>query len=335
MARARTTSPASWSERRLALFALVVGCHADGGGDGGSDPSEGTTHASTVGGSGSGSDGGSGSDDADPDGSDGASDDDGLPPPECEAPAVACGQQCAVLDSDPANCGECGISCVGPMSEASCEAGTCALGTCELGFADCDGTPDNGCEHAIDCNAGNACATSCGSTGTLGCADPCTPSCAPPAEACNALDENCDGVCDEGPLPGCRIGIHRATGAIGHFYTNSVAEVDGNGFTMEAQDFFFVYPNAVDGLAPMFRCIKGGGRRFLTSSTDCEATGGPELTLGFMSPDERCGSIPLYRVYAPASDDHFYTTSLAERDNAIAMYGYQDQGITGYVFTGP
>ena len=305
---------------------LVVACQQGGAGDGGSSSGA----ASVEAGSGNGSEGSSESGHAGSEASEGES---GLPPPSCDAPEVACGQECADLDSDPANCGGCGIGCVGPMSDAACAAGTCTLGTCELGFADCDGAPANGCEHEIDCEAGDACATTCNSTGTLGCGDPCLPSCAAPAEICNALDEDCDGACDQGPLAGCRKGIHRATGSLGHFYSDSVAEIDGNGFTMEAQDFFFVYASGVDGLVPMFRCIKAGGRRFLTSSTDCEMTGGPELTLGFMAPDDRCGAIPLYRVYAPASDDHFYTISLAERDNAIAMYGYQDQGITGYVFT--
>lgn len=324
VAKRPRTARASWLEALL----IVAACHHDAGGDGGD-----TSGASSVG---TGSASGSGSESGSPEEGTEASDeagDDSLPPPECEAPQIACGQECADLDSDPANCGACGIGCVGPMSDAACEAGMCTLGTCELGFADCDADVANGCEHAIDCAPGDACATTCGSTGILGCGDPCTPACAAPAEVCNALDEDCDGACDQGPLDGCRKGIHRATGSLGHFYTDSVSEVTGNGFTMEAQDFFFVYSDGVDGLLPMFRCIKAGGRRFLTSSTDCEATGGPELTLGFMAPDDRCGGIPLYRVYAAASDDHFYTTSLAERDNAIAMYGYQDQGITGYVWT--
>jgi hypothetical protein len=321
VAKRPKTAPAFWLEALI----VVVACHHDAASDE-SGASSGQGEAS----SGSASASAGGSEDAS---SEAGDSDSGLPPPDCAAPEIACGQECADLQSDPNNCGGCGIGCVGPMSDAACEAGMCTLGTCELGFADCDGASANGCEHAIDCESGDACATTCGSTGTLGCGDPCAPSCAAPAEVCNALDEDCDGACDQGPLAGCRKGIHRATGSLGHFYTDNVNEVTSNGFTMEAQDFFFVYAGGVDGLLPMFRCIKAGGRRFLTSSTDCEMTGGPELTLGFMAPDDRCGAIPLYRVYAPASDDHFYTISLAERDNAIAMYGYQDQGITGYVWT--
>lgn len=263
-------------------------------------------------------------------------DDDNTPPPECVAPQVACGQACADLDTDPNNCGACGSSCVVTNASASCNAGACALGMCDSGWADCDGAIATGCELPVDCDPGAACTTACGSTGVNVCGDPCLPACTAPAETCNALDDDCDGACDQGPLPGCRTGVHRASGALGHFYSTNVDEIIGAGMTMEAQDFFFVYPAATDGLIPLFRCVKpnAGGRRFLTSSIDCETTGAPELTLGFISPDEACGAIPLYRVYAAASDDHFYTTSLAERDNAIAMFGYQDQGSPGFVFTG-
>lgn len=330
--------PACWSEmRRAAAFtlALAIGCGGgdedDGGETASTDVGTQTTPTTTE---------ATEADSSDTTPSTGDDDDTALPPPECTAPEVACGQICADLDSDPSNCGRCGISCVIDNASTSCVAGGCAMETCDAGFADCDGAIATGCEHVIDCDAGAGCSTSCGSTGVLGCTDPCVPACAAPAESCNGADDDCDGVCDSslglGPLPGCRVGVHRATGAIGHFYTTNAAEVAAAGFTMEIQDFFFVYPAPHDGLVPLFRCIKpnAGGRRFLTSSIDCETTGAPELTLGFISPDADCAATPLYRVYAPGSDNHFYTTSLAERDNAIAMFGYVDQGSPGSVFGG-
>lgn len=317
------SSRASWSELLLALGVAACG----GGGD--ADGGDAATGAAASDGAGTDA---PGTTDGTDDGVADSEDDGPSTPPDCVAPEVTCGQVCADLDADPSNCGQCGISCVVDNAAAACVAGACALGTCDVGFADCDADPATGCEHVVDCDAGSSCATTCGSTGVVGCGDPCAPTCAAPAEVCNALDDDCDGACDQA-LAGCRIPVHRAIGgAIGHFYTTNLDEIGANGLTMEVQDFFFVYPEPVDGLIPLFRCVKGGGRRFLTSSIDCEGTAAPELTLGFIAPDDRCGATPLYRVYAPGSDDHFYTTSLAERDNEIAMFGYQDQGSPGSVF---
>jgi hypothetical protein len=57
------------------------------------------------------------------------------------------------LQTDNANCGTCTTACppFGPMSFGStCSAGKCVL-TCEGIFNNCDGNPDNGCEHAGAC----------------------------------------------------------------------------------------------------------------------------------------------------------------------------------------
>jgi hypothetical protein len=45
------------------------------------------------------------------------------------------------------------------------------------------------------------------------------------------------------------------------------------------------------------------------------------------------GTTPLYRLYSPGTGDHFYTTSAIERDDAIATYGYQDEGTACHVFS--
>ena len=81
--------------------------------------------------------------------------------------------------------------------------------------------------------------------------------------------------------------------------------------------------------------IKGNGKRFLTPATDCEIGVAPELTVGFISMDDRCGSIALYRLLNAPADAHFYTTSAGERDNAVNNLGFVDQGIAGYVWPGP
>ena len=43
-------------------------------------------------------------------------------------------------------------------------------------------------------------------------------------------------------------------------------------------------------------------------------------------------SVPFYRLYSSAQGDHFYTTNSTERDNAVAKFGYKDEGVAAYVF---
>ncbi|KAJ7084114.1 hypothetical protein C8R44DRAFT_551609, partial [Mycena epipterygia] len=44
-------------------------------------------------------------------------------------------------------------------------------------------------------------------------------------------------------------------------------------------------------------------------------------------------AVPLYRDYNPKTFDHFYTTSLAEWENANANLGYSAEGISMLVFS--
>ncbi|MCX4240925.1 hypothetical protein [Paraliomyxa miuraensis] len=269
----------------------------------------------------------------------GTVDDTGEPPLECAANEVVCGAMCAELDTDPSNCGQCGRSCVVPQAVASCVAGECAMASCEPGYSDCDGDVQSGCETPIDCQEGMLCTTTCGSEGVVDCTDVCAaagePVCLAPPEACNVIDDDCDGACDQGPLPGCRVSVHRSNSpTLGHFYTTDLAEAQSGDKNLEAQDYFWIYAQ-VEGLQPLFRCIKGNGKRWLTTSTDCEGTAAPELAMGFISPDDRCNATPLYRLLNVGPDAHFYTVSAAERDNAVDNLGFQDQGIAGYVWSGP
>jgi uncharacterized protein DUF5648 len=245
-----------------------------------------------------------------------------------------CDGTCVDLANDPTNCGMCGRTCVLQHGQAVCSGGDCALGACDTGYADCNADLADGCELLVTCVDGDACATSCQSQGTLDCADACTPSCVAPAESCNAADDDCNAACDEGPVPGCRVGVHRAyNNALGHFFTTDQAEAAQWG-QVEALNFFYLYGAATSDLRPFFRCGKPNGTYFLSTSTDCEMTGGPLLTVGFIAPVAHCDAVPLYRIYHGPNNWHFYTTSLGERDAAIAA-GWSDQGIAGYVWGAP
>src|SRR6266540_158837 len=72
--------------------------------------------------------------------------------------------------TDISNCGTCFNSCLMPNSNPACVSGMCKF-TCFTDFFDADGIASNGCE-CVKTNAG--------------------------VEACDALDNDCDGMVDEG-----------------------------------------------------------------------------------------------------------------------------------------
>ncbi|MEE2644648.1 MAG: hypothetical protein VYD19_06910 [Myxococcota bacterium] len=249
------------------------------------------------------------------------------------APRSPCGTGCADLQRDPENCGACGRRCFIPNGYAACEAGRCLVDGCEFSFFDDDGLVENGCEYEEICIAGTACESSCASVGTVRC-ESGRASCTPPPETCDGADNDCDGLCDEDALDGCRVPLHRAFGD-GHLYHDDLARAGQAPFRVEFSNYFYLYQRAVGTPRPVFLGRKPRGRFFLTSSTDCERQGAPNRELGFWAPDESCGAVPLYRLYKASVDNHFYTLNAGERDRAADMLGYQREGIAGYVWLSP
>jgi len=131
----------------------------------------------------------------------------------CVAPAETCNG----LDDDCIGGPDNGFRCVqgsrdGGTCTPSCGSGpgvlTCAddcsgytdcrgpAETCNGVDDDCDGVPDNGFTCAMDSDGG-ACVSACGSAGRSVCKPDCSAyACVPPAETCNAVDDDCDGVAD-------------------------------------------------------------------------------------------------------------------------------------------
>jgi hypothetical protein len=214
-----------------------------------------------------------------------------------------------------------------------CIAGACAVGSCDIGWGDCDGLPANGCESQDGCSTGEACTTECGSQGVTSC-NGCDAVCDIPAETCNAIDDDCNGSCDEGAMAGCREAVHRANGPNAHYYTNVLAETTQNGRFLEAENYWWMYTEQHEGLTALHRCDIGGGNTFLTTSNTCEGAGSIQDTLGYLSPSETCGATALYRLRSPAGR-HFYTVSAAERDNAINNLGFISEGSPGFVWLAP
>lgn len=253
-------------------------------------------------------------------------------PVECGA-LTRCGSSCVDLQRDPTSCGVCDRTCIIPNATAGCQKGECVIASCKEGRYDADKDIKNGCEATSICMAGTDCKTSCDSVGKTVCTDG-KASCNAPAETCNAQDDDCNGACDEGSIPGCRIGVHRALGN-GHFYTTDLTAAMTPPFKVEAPNYFYLYRSPASGLVGLYLCKKPSGMFFLTPNSMCEVLATPGTLLGYVSSDLRCGAMPLFRLYSSSSGDHFYTTSAAERDNAVASYGYQSEGGVGYVFPSP
>ncbi|MBI5499193.1 MAG: DUF4215 domain-containing protein [Deltaproteobacteria bacterium] len=140
-----------------------------------------------------------------------------LPPAaDCASPPETCNgadDDCDGVPDDGFACAAgaavtCRTSCLSPGSgvcSAACElpAGAACVPPAEVcngADDDCDGAPDNG----FPCRRGTAtsCTTTCGSAGTgtctLDCALPAGAACVAPAEVCNGVDDDCDGVADDG-----------------------------------------------------------------------------------------------------------------------------------------
>jgi hypothetical protein len=105
------------------------------------------------------------------------------------------------------DCGACGTACSLPNASATCDTGTCEVDTCDDGFEDCNGDRTDGCEIDTETDPRN-----CGACGTT-CAGACTPGGCVLETSCDGLDDNGNGVIDEGTICPCPV-AHR----MGHTY---------------------------------------------------------------------------------------------------------------------
>ncbi len=105
------------------------------------------------------------------------------------------------LETELSNCGACGRGCTFANAEASCTAGECGLTMCNVGFVDLDGDSTNGCEYRCDGDGG--------------------------AEVCDGVDNNCNGMVDEGFDLGSDVSNCGACGRSCSFLNGVAACVEG------------------------------------------------------------------------------------------------------------
>ncbi len=114
------------------------------------------------------------------------------------------------------HCGACGSMCSLPHASATCPAGACLVSSCDTSWADCNGSPSDGCE--IDLNS----VDNCGGCGNVCSVSHGTPGCA--SETC--VVEACDpgwGDCDYDYTTGCEA-------ALVTYYR----DMDGDGYGVDA-----------------------------------------------------------------------------------------------------
>jgi len=138
-----------------------------------------------------------------------------------------------------------------------------------------------------------------------------------------------------------------------HFYTTNQGEigtiqhgtVGNHGYRSEGVGFH-IFNHHHHGLVPVYRYYHGASNdHFYTANTaeiGVTETGHTgklgyvcEGILGYVSPVEFFGSIPIYRYWNDAKTDHFYTSNAAEigttHHGHVGNHGYKCEGVLGYV----
>jgi hypothetical protein len=131
----------------------------------------------------------------------------------CPVGQVLCSNTCVNEQTDPNNCGGCGVACSTNNGTPACQFGLCAIQTCNAGFQDCDHNSADGCEVNTKTDPNN-----CGGCGAVCSTNNGTPACqfgACAVQTCNSGFQDCD----HNPANGCEVNTTTDTnncGACGH-----------------------------------------------------------------------------------------------------------------------
>jgi RHS repeat-associated protein len=127
-----------------------------------------------------------------------------------------------------------------------------------------------------------------------------------------------------------------------HFYTISNSErsvpPNGSGYTFEKIEAY-IYDKSFSDVVPLYRYYyPAGSSYYYTTNTATAVAGyksGDPIIVGYVYPVQREYTVPMYHLYSNTRNDHFYTISEFERNNAVTKYSYSDMGIAFYVSRTP
>jgi hypothetical protein len=130
-----------------------------------------------------------------------------------------------------------------------------------------------------------------------------------------------------------------------HFYTSSMSE-HSHHYSSEGVAFQLAAAPG-PGLVPVYRYFKSDVHdHFYTTNSAEIGVAAPgavgkfgyrcEGVLGYISPVQTPGTVPVYRYFKAATHDHFYTSNTAEIgvvvNGAAGNHGYVCEGVLGYAF---
>lgn len=138
-----------------------------------------------------------------------------------------------------------------------------------------------------------------------------------------------------GPPPGHQ-NVYRLGGVnvTDHLYTTNANEVrtltDSGAYRLEGVGFYVLDREYKDSV-PLYRFGTAAGRHFLHTDRAAGNAEGVKLEgpIGYVDPQQRAGTVPLYAWVNPANGDCFYTTDRAG-EQAPTM-GMQYKGVVCYV----
>lgn len=137
--------------------------------------------------------------------------------------------------------------------------------------------------------------------------------------------------------------LHSAARA-DHFYTTHAGERDlfsrHCGYKYEAPAAQ-ILASPAESTVPLFRILRNKEHFYTTDvmekdevlrDTSDAAAVHYEGVAGYVYPIQLSGTIPLYRLYRPQVDNHFYTTSKLEKRLRLKVIGWMDEGTACYVY---